>query len=90
MAGAGNTSERTKPLNRMRSKELFKLAVRLLGLVFLYHGLVFFPTLFTGIFGSLTNAFVMMLMFVWPMLVAYFLLRHAGLFVNFCYADSED
>ena len=74
----------------MKPKEIFKLAVRLLGLIFLYHGLIFFPTLFTGIFGGGTNAFVMILMFAWPMLVAYFLLRHAAQIANFCYIESED
>lgn len=74
----------------MKPKELFKLAVRLLGLIFLYHGLIMFPTLFTGIFGGVTNEVVTILMFAWPMLVAYFLLRHAEQVVNYCYVESED
>ena len=45
-------------LNNMKPRDIFKLAVRLLGLVFLYHGLISLPTLFTGIFGSALNAFV--------------------------------
>jgi hypothetical protein len=74
----------------MKPKELFKLAVRLLGLIFLYQGLMLFPTLFTGIFGGIGNAIMMILMFAWPMLVAYVLLRHAAQFVDFCYLESED
>jgi hypothetical protein len=74
----------------MKPKELFKLAVRLLGLIFLYQGLMLFPTLFTGIFGGVTNEVVTILMFAWPMLVAYVLLRHAAQFVDFCYLEPED
>jgi hypothetical protein len=74
----------------MTPRNLFKLAVRLLGLVFLYHGLIFFPTLFTGIFGSATNAFVMILMFVWPVVVAFCLLGFAPKITDFFYPKSED
>jgi len=77
-------------LNHMKPRDIFKLAVRLLGLVFLYHGLISLPTLFTGIFGSALNAFVIFLMVAWPLLVAYILLRHAAWFANYFYPESED
>ena len=74
----------------MTPRNLFKLAVRLLGLIFLYHGLIFFPSLFAGIFGSGTNAFVMFLMFGWPLVVAFCLLRFAPKITDFFYPKSED
>jgi hypothetical protein len=36
----------------MKSKDIFQLAVRLLGLVFLYHGLQALPAAFAQIIGS--------------------------------------
>jgi hypothetical protein len=74
----------------MTTRNLFKLAVRLLGLIFLYHGLLFFPTLFTGIFGSATNAFSMILMCAWPLVVAFCLLRFAPEITEKFYPKSED
>jgi len=74
----------------MTPRNLFKLAVRLLGLVFLYHGLIFFPSLFTGIFGSPANAFAMILMCVWPLIVALSLLGFAPKITDFFYPKSED
>jgi hypothetical protein len=74
----------------MTPRNLFKLAVRLLGLVFLWHGLLFFPTLFAGIFGSAVNTFSMFLMFAWPLVVAFCLLRFAPKITDFFYPKSED
>jgi hypothetical protein len=74
----------------MTPRNLFKLAVRLLGLVFLYHGLLLLPTLFTGIFGGSTNAFAMILMVVWPLVVAFGLLVFAPTITDFFYPTSED
>ena len=73
----------------MKPRDIFKLAVRILGLIFLYRGLSFFPTLFTGIFGSTQNAFAMILMCAWPLLVAYWLLRFAAGITQFFYPESE-
>ncbi len=74
----------------MTPRNLFKLAVRLLGLVFLYQGLISFPTLFTGIFGSGANVFVMILVLAWPLIVAFCLLRFASEITEFFYPESED
>ncbi len=74
----------------MTPRNLFKLAVRLLGLVFLYHGLLFFPTLFAGIFGSTANANWMILNCVWPLVVAGCLLGFAPKITDFFYPKSED
>ena len=73
----------------MKPRDMFKLAVRILGLIFLYRGLAAFPTLFAGIFGSAMNAFVAILMVFWPLLVAYVLLRYAERFVSYFYPESD-
>jgi len=74
----------------MKPREIFKLAVRILGLVFLYHGLIFFPTLFAGVFGSLRNAIPMLIMFIWPLIVAVGLLGFAPKITEFFYPEAED
>jgi hypothetical protein len=74
----------------MKPRDIFKLAVRILGLVFLYHGLMFFPTLFAGIYGSIRNAIPMTLMCVWPLIVAFVLLGFAPKITEFFYPKSED
>jgi hypothetical protein len=79
----------------MRPREILKLAVRLLGLVFLYQGLQALPPgLFQlwraipimnseMIFSSLATA-------GWPLLVAYWLLRGAPLIMRTAYPDAAD
>jgi len=74
----------------MTPRNLFKLAVRLLGLVFLYHGLSSVPVLFQGIFGSASNAFGFFFMIGWPLLVGFSLLGFAPKFTDFFYPKSED
>ena len=76
----------------MKSKDLFKLAVRLLGLVFLYHGLLGLPTLLQLIFFSAGSGNIIMsiLMLAWPLLVAYWLLRGAPLLIRIAYPDADE
>jgi hypothetical protein len=74
----------------MTPRNLFKLAVRLLGLIFLYQSLSAFPSLFAGIFGSTANGFVFILMVVWPLIVAFCLLGFAPKITDFFYPRSED
>jgi len=73
----------------MKPKDIFGLAVRVLGLVFLYHGLEGIPALIIGIFGSFSAALAMILSVGWPLLVAYVLLRYADRFASEFYPDSE-
>ena len=75
----------------MKSKDLFKLAVRLLGLVFLYHGLLGLPTLLQLIFFSAGSGNIIMsiLMLAWPLLVAYWLLRGAPLLIRIAYPETD-
>jgi hypothetical protein len=51
---------------------------------------MFFPTLFAGIFGGANNAFVMLLMLVWPLVVAYFLLEFAPKITELFHPKPED
>jgi hypothetical protein len=77
-------------LMSMKPRDIFKLAVRILGLIFLYHGLVALPTLLSAIFGGILPFIMMLLASAWPLFVAYILLRHAAGFVEFVYPESED
>jgi len=74
----------------MKPKDIFKLAVRLLGLVFLYQGLsgipqflMFFPP------SNVQEFFTYLLHFGWPLLVAFWLLCGAPPIVRLAYPDSE-
>ena len=74
----------------MTPRNLFKLAVRILGLVFLYQGLMIIPQLFAVIFDHVINSFMMIPMIVWPMVVAFCLLGFAPKITDFFYPRSED
>jgi hypothetical protein len=74
----------------MKPRDLFKLAVRILGLIFLYHGLMSVPVLFQGIYSSFRNAIGMIIAVGWPLVVAFALLGFADRFTDFFYPKSED
>jgi hypothetical protein len=74
----------------MTPRNLFKLAVRLLGLVFLYHGLSSVPALFPGFFGGAGQAIGYFFMIGWPLLVGFGFLGFASKFTDFFYPKSED
>ncbi len=74
----------------MKPRDIFKLAVRILGLIFLYHGLMSVPVLFQGIYGSFRNAIGMIIAVGWPLVVALTLLGFAAKFTDFFYPKSED
>jgi hypothetical protein len=79
-------STQTKQLNSMKPRDLFKLAIRLLGLVFLYHGLSAFPIVFGGIhLGGPSDFFV-----VWMLIVAFCLMKFAATIAHFFYPTSEE
>jgi hypothetical protein len=71
----------------MNSKEIFKLAVRLLGLVFLYRGLSDFPGIITA---CMSLSILGILITIWPLVVAFGLLRGTEWLVNLTYTDAED
>ena len=70
----------------MTPRNLFKLAVRILGLVFLYHGLIMFPTMLCGPSGMPAT----IIMVIWPLGVVFCLLRFAPKITEFFYPKSED
>ena len=82
----------------MKPKDMFSLTVRLLGLVFVYHGLLAFPLAIGQIsstFPSAVNqagsfgAFIgCVIIAVWPLLVAYWLLRGAPLIIRVAYPET--
>jgi hypothetical protein len=74
----------------MKPRDLFKLAVQILGLIFLYHGLSSVPILFQGIFGSASGAMGMVILVGWPLLVGVGLLGFARKFTEYFYPGSED
>ena len=71
----------------MNSKEIFKLAVRLLGLVFLYHGLTDLPGIIAVVWPLNLLGIIMI---IWPFLVAFWLLRGAPWLVDLAYHEDED
>jgi hypothetical protein len=74
----------------MKSKEIFSLAVQLLGLVFLYQGLSALPEIMSIIPPNSAGNFVSgIIMCGWPLFIAYCLLRGASKLTRFTYPDSE-
>jgi hypothetical protein len=75
----------------MTPKSIFSLAVRLLGLAFLYHGLEGLPAILSllpaGSFGNFVNNVVAI---AWPFVVAYWLVQGAPVVVRTAYPNSGD
>lgn len=71
-------------------RNIFKLAVRIVGLIFLYHGLMFFPEIFAAIYDRAPNGIGILLMVAWQLAVAFCLLAFAPKITDFFYAKSED
>lgn len=77
----------------MNSRDLFLLAVRILGLVFLYHGLTALPTTllsaFVTLFGRSFLGFLgMSFMALWPLLLAWWLIGGAPLLMRLAYPTT--
>jgi hypothetical protein len=86
----------------MKTKDIFNLAVRLLGLVFLYHGLQAFPAaaaLFMRAFPhelgphvsepmNMGRFFAAFFMIGWPLFLAQWLVRGAPLLMRIAYPDA--
>ncbi len=71
----------------MNSKDIFSLAVRILGLAFLYRGLSALPIVLPTLFGGFGNAIMCALTVGWPLLLAWWLLRGARLIMRIAYPD---
>ena len=76
----------------MKPQDILKLAVRLLGLVFLYHGLQMLPMAVIQFCTAVPSMsvgimFTSLVMAGWPLAVAYWLLRGAPLIMRIAYPD---
>lgn len=71
----------------MKPKEIFSLAVRVLGLVFLYQGLTAVPTQIPLLNAarSLGQLTFFLFLTAWPLLIAWWLLRGAPLLLRVAY-----
>lgn len=77
----------------MKPKDIFQLAVRILGLIFLYQGLTALPSIapviFTAFFGGQIVGFMAaLLVAVWPLAIAYWLMRGAQFIMCLAYPDT--
>jgi len=79
----------------MKPKVIFSLAVRLLGLVFLYQGLSSLSGLISLVIsGSFIGSFMTVvmsgLMCVWPLAVAWWLIGGAPQLTHHAYPESDE
>ena len=75
----------------MTPKSQFGVAVRILGLIFLYRGLTALPEILS-IFstGSFRGSLEIIITIVWPLVLASWLIRGAPMLVHIAYPDSSD
>ncbi|MBL9173729.1 MAG: hypothetical protein JNL10_09360 [Verrucomicrobiales bacterium] len=78
----------------MNSKELFRLAIRLLGLGFVYLGLAALPASSSAILAGMLGGNLYGFLFtvftaLWPLCVAYWLLRGAPLLMQIAYPEAS-
>lgn len=79
----------------MNSRDLFKLAVRILGLAFVYQGLTALPHVVPAIYTQLIGVhfvglLITLLMAIWPFAVAYWLLRGAPLIMRIAFPGPTE
>jgi hypothetical protein len=79
----------------MKPKDIFGLAVRLIGLVFLYQGLTAVPNAITSVFPVFPhpfwrNLFPSLLIVGWPLLIGYWLVRGAPWLMQKAYGDGSE
>ena len=90
--GRSAAIDHNKPI--MKSKQIFELAVRILGLAFIYHAFTSLPQAVGSVLGSfrdfhLIPFFLTSFLAVWPLLVAYWLLQGAPLLVKIAFPCSS-
>ncbi len=79
----------------MKQKEIFQLAVRLLGLAFVYQGLTALPISSQALYGAVLHPqhvidlIVTMIAAAWPFIIAYWLLRGAPLLLRIAYPENR-
>ena len=78
----------------MKTRDLFGLAIRLIGLAFLYQSLSAVPMAVAAVCPRFphfvfSNLFAALLMVGWPFLVAYWLIRGAPPLMRLAYPDEK-
>ncbi len=79
----------------MKAKDIFGLAVRIIGLAFLYQGLTAVPNALTSLFPGFThfywrNLLPSLLIVGWPLLIGYWLVRGARRLMELAYSDDPE
>ena len=77
----------------MKSKDIFCLIIRLIGLLFLYQGLSGVPGLISLFWPGgghlvMRNLFLGSLMVLWPLAIALWMVRGAPALVRLAYSDD--
>jgi hypothetical protein len=75
----------------MKSKDIFKLAIRLLGLVFLYHGLMAVPAAIPLVLSfDFRSLLIGVVMVGWPLAVASWLVGGAPALMRRAYPENAE
>lgn len=75
----------------MKTQDLFGLAVRILGLIFLYEALVALPACIGAVTsGAVENAVGGIVLVAGAFVVAYWLIRNADWVVRLSYPESDE
>lgn len=74
----------------MKPRDVFNIAVRVLGLVFLYQGLSTMPAIVTHIVTfNFFGLFMTVLQIAWPLVLAYWLIGGASQLMQIAYPDGD-
>jgi hypothetical protein len=78
----------------MKNNELFKgifqLAIRLAGLIFLYHGLMSLPTIIELFLTKNFKSDVLgLIVFLWPLVIAWWMIGGATPLANLAYPENS-
>lgn len=83
-----------KDLGSMTARDVFGLIVRLIGLRFLYEGLMAVPAAFSGIFPVFPHLYIRnvvpsLILVMWPLGVAYWLVRGAPPLMQWAFPEPR-
>jgi hypothetical protein len=74
----------------MKTKDIFGLIVRLVGLVFVYNGLVNVPLAISTLSSRFsTGIYTTFMTVVWPLLIAFWMLRGAPPISRIAYPENQ-
>jgi hypothetical protein len=83
-----------KEIGNLTGKDIFGLVIRLIGLMFLYQGLMAVPQAFAGMFPLFPHLFIRnvvpgIVMVGWPLAAAYWLVRGAPPLMRWAYPEEK-